>query len=402
MRLTPWGQSVAALALTLLAIGSWSYVARTPAEPHRLSEAEAGGILAGTAEGQPDEAPLRSFSLAAAGDILIHEPVAVRAAANAAGGAQYDFGPMFEHVAPLISEVDLGICHMETPISRDNSDVASYPIFNAPREIADALAGAGFDLCSTASNHSFDKGSVGVRATLDVLRDAGLRTEGTAGNPSEARRPELLEVNDVEVGHLSYTYGLNGFKLPSEEQYLVDMLEVPRILRDAERAKAKGAEFVVVSLHWGQEFQTAVTPDQLEGAKRLLRSKAIDLILGHHAHVPQAIKKVGKEFVIFGLGNFISNQRPGATATCCLPETQDGLLVRLDVEETDTGWRSSVTYGPTWVRPGTYEIVPVGVALDDPVFAAERDALSASWERTVTTVESMGARRAGVRPADAP
>jgi poly-gamma-glutamate capsule biosynthesis protein CapA/YwtB (metallophosphatase superfamily) len=406
LRLTDWGHSVAALALTLLALGSWSFVARDEAslDPAGLragvaDRIEDGAVGDGAAGDDAEPAPPRSFSIAAGGDVLIHGPVAARAAATAQGGS-YDFAPMFRHVAPLIQEADLGICHMETPVSGDNSDISSYPSFNAPREIAVALAGAGFDLCSTASNHSYDQGAEGVRTTLRVLRTAGLRAEGTAGNPREGERPELLEVNGVTIGHLSYTYGLNGLTLPAGEGYLVDLLDVREILSDARRAKGMGAEFVVVSLQWGQEFQSEVTPEQMSGARKLLRSKNVDLILGHHTHVPQAIKRFGKEFAIFGMGNLISNQRPGATATCCLPETQDGLLVRVEVDEAEDGWKASISFWPTWVRPGTFEVLPVGRALEDPAFAAERAALQESWDRTLATVRSLAGDKAGIRPAD--
>lgn len=402
LRLTEWGHTVVALALTLLALGSWSFVARDdvkldPSIPEEIADRIPGGTDPGDG-GDDENAKPRSFSIVAAGDVLIHGPVAARAVAN--GSGSHDFGPMFEHIAPLVEGADLGICHMETPVSGDNSDISSYPSFNAPREIATALAGAGFDLCSTASNHSYDRGADGVRTTLTVLRKAGLRTEGTAGNPGEAERPELLEVNGVSIGHLSYTYGLNGLTLPAGEEYLVDLIDTKEILADAASAKGAGAEFVVVSLQWGQEFQTEVTPQQMNGARKLLRSENVDLILGHHTHVPQAIKRFGKEFAVFGMGNMISNQRPGATASCCLPATQDGLLVRVDVVETDEGWRTTVSYSPTWVRPGTFEVLPVGEVLDDPAFAAERAALQESWDRTVAAVESMGARTAGVRPVE--
>jgi poly-gamma-glutamate capsule biosynthesis protein CapA/YwtB (metallophosphatase superfamily) len=406
LRLTDWGRSVVTLTLSALVLTLVALVMRDEAtlERRELPEAIAqriGPTAAATDPGGVSEGS-RSFSLAAGGDVLIHAPVAARAAANASGADGHDFDPMFRRIAPLVSEVDLGICHMETPVSGDNTDISSYPSFNAPREIATALASAGFDLCSTASNHSYDKGTAGVRTTLEVLRKAGLRTEGTAGNAREGERPELVEVNDVTIGHLSYTYGLNGLTLPPSEEYLVDMLQIDEILTDAQRATALGAEFVIVSLQWGQEFQTEVTPEQMSGARRLLRSKHVDLILGHHAHVPQAIKRFGKEFAVFGMGNLISNQRPGATASCCLPATQDGLLVRVDVDEREDGrgWRASVSYWPTWVRPGTFEVLPVGHALDDPTFAAEEEALQESWERTTTAVNSLGARKAGVRPAE--
>lgn len=408
VRLTDWGQSVVALTVTLLVLASWSVVARG-SDVHTPRALADEGVRADEAPVRPEDAPVRpkdapprAFSLAAAGDVLIHGPVATRAAANATDGADHDFRPMFAQVAPLLEDADLAICHMETPISADNSDVSSYPTFNAPTEIAQALVDSGFDLCSTASNHAYDQGSLGIRMTLSVLRDVGLRAEGTAGNPDEAEQPELIDVNGVRVGHLSYTYGLNGFSLPPSLEYLVDLLKVKQVLSDAEHATEMGAEFVVLSLQWGQEFQTEVTPGQMGMARRLLRSPDIDLIVGHHVHVPQAIKEFDGEYAIFGLGNLISNQRPDATSECCPPETQDGLVVRVDVHEGADRWKTSVTYWPTWVRPTTFEVLPVALALDDPAYAGDRAALEESWRRTVATVDSLGAGKSGVVPAERP
>ena len=131
-----------------------------------------------TAETLDPDRPLRSFTFAATGDFLLHAPVQRRAASNA-GGVGYSFAPMLRETAPIISGVDLALCHMETPVSENNTNLSGYPLFNAPREILADAKGAGYDGCSTASNHSIDKGSTGVAGTLNVLDQAGLKHAGT-------------------------------------------------------------------------------------------------------------------------------------------------------------------------------------------------------------------------------
>lgn len=348
-------------------------------------------------------APLRRFSVAATGDILIHGPVAVRAAANASGNRQYDFRPMFEEIAPIVADADLGVCHMETPISPDNANIASYPLFNIPTEIAADTRDVGYDLCSTASNHSLDQGADGVVATIGVLEDAGLAHTGTAVTAREAKHPPIVEVKGARVATLSYTYGLNGLELPAGEEHLVNVLDIDRVLRDARRARRQGAEFVIVALQWGQEFQKEPTEDQLRGSRRLLRSPLVDMILGHHTHVVQPVRRIGREWAVLGMGNVVSNQHPGATATCCLPETQDGLLVVLDVTETGDGWRTDLRYVPTWVEPGSFRVLPVARALrDDQIRGEHGDALQESWDRTVSIVTALGADEDGAEPLETP
>jgi poly-gamma-glutamate capsule biosynthesis protein CapA/YwtB (metallophosphatase superfamily) len=292
-----------------------------------------------------DEVRAREVTLAFTGDLLPHLPVV-----RAAGG---DFRPLFAAVAPLLSEADLALCHLEVPLSRDGTDVAGYPLFNAPPELAVAIPASGWDGCSTASNHSIDQGPEGVRATLDVLDAAGVPAVGTARDQAEDDRVRLYRAGGVTVAHLSATYGLNGLSMPADQPWLVDLIDPPAILAEAGAARAAGADVVVLSLHWGQEYRTAPTDDQRALAAQLLASPDVDLIVGHHAHVIQPIEWIGDEPVLFGLGNFLSGQN-GAFH----PGTQDGVVAHVTVEVAHRARVTAVTFTPTWVEPGSYRVLP--------------------------------------------
>ena len=344
-------------------------------------------------------APRRSFTIAATGDFLIHMPVADRARQlGAASGAAYDFSPMLDQVRAELKAADLAVCHLETPLSPDNRYLSGYPRFNTPRELASAIVGAGYESCSTASNHSLDRGEAGVRATLDVLDAAGLTHAGSNRTAEEAAAPELHDVNGVRVALLAYTYGLNGLPLPAGEPWLVNLIDSQRILSDAHNARAAGAQFVMVQLQWGQEYQSQPTGEQQSLARTLLASPDIDVIVGHHVHVVQPVERIGDKYVVYGLGNFLSNQHP----QCCPLAAQDGVIVTLHVEE--QAGRLLVTrvaYTPTWVERGPYLVRPVAAGLDDEVTPpALRAELEASWARTVAAIGSLGA--AGVAPTRIP
>ena len=188
---------------------------------------------------------------------------------GARAGQRYDFRPMLAELRPLVAGADLALCHLEVPLSRDGRAVASWPSFNAPPELAAALRWAGYDACSTASNHAMDRGAGGVAATLDVLDRAGLRHDGTARDAAEAAASTVMDVRGLRIGLLSYAYGLNGGALPSGQPWLVDLIDPARIVEDARAARRAGARFVVVLLHWGQENQAAPTSSQRELARRL-------------------------------------------------------------------------------------------------------------------------------------
>ena len=263
----------------------------------------------------PAPAGGRSFTITAGGDILIHRTIAQIADANAPGAGVYDFTPMLLPIEPWVGEADLAICHLEGALDPENAGLSYYPLFNAPHEVADALAAAGYDACSTAGNHTLDHGFTGLADTLAILDAAGIRHAGSARN-AEERLPSLYEVNGVTVGHLAYTYGTNGLRLPEDEPWAVNLIgDGDGILEDAHWARKHGAEFVVVSMHWGTEYQTPPTAGQAALAERLLASPDIDLILGTHVHVVQPIGRVGGEVVVYGMGNQTLEHAAPSTGT---------------------------------------------------------------------------------------
>jgi poly-gamma-glutamate synthesis protein (capsule biosynthesis protein) len=259
----------------------------------------------------PAGAAARGFTLVASGDILPHTSVMNRAAYDS-GDSGYDFAPMLAGVQPVISRADLALCHMETVYGADG-DYAGYPAFKSPPQIARALAATGYDGCSTASNHSLDDGADGVRRTLDAMDEAGLKHAGTARTQAEADSVTILEAGAAKVAHLAYTFGTTGTRPPSGAPWAVNLIDPDRMIADARAARRAGADVVVVSVQWGTEWQDDPDRLQLTLARRLTASTTggrpdIDLILGTHAHVPQAYEKVNGTWVVYGLGDQIAGQ----------------------------------------------------------------------------------------------
>jgi poly-gamma-glutamate synthesis protein (capsule biosynthesis protein) len=314
----------------------------------------------GLALQQPPPRP--SIRLAFSGDTLIHSPVNTAAGIyGETSGEKYDFRPMFEPVRELISSADLAICHLEVPLSPTSTDLSGYPTFNAPAELADALVWAGYDGCSTASNHSMDRGPVGISNTLRVLRGAGLGYSGMAVD-EEDTGATFYQVGGTAIAHLSYTYGLNGFVEPADQPWLVDLIDAAAMLEDAARARADGAD-LVVSVHWGAEYQAMPTSFQRRLGRTLIASAHIDLVVGHHAHVIQPVEELGGEFIIYGLGNFLSNQRSRVA-------TQDGVVLFAEVVDRGDAWVvRRLEASPTWVEGGSFRILPAGASSIDRTLA---------------------------------
>ncbi len=324
-------------------------------------------------------APPATFTVAASGDFLIHGPVAAQALADG-DGRRYDFRPMFGPVRRRIAGADLALCHVETPLVP--GPVQGYPSFRTPPSLAGAIRATGWDACSTASNHSLDAGQHGVTTTLEALDRAGIPHSGTARSARGARRGPILRVvasggQDVRVAFLAYTAVSNGQLVP--HPWSVAWADARRILADARRARRRGADTVIVNLHWGDEYSQSISASQAALARRLTRSPAIAAIVGQHAHVVQPIRRVNGKPVVFGEGNLVSNQ----TAACCPAASQDGLIALIDFVARDGRVRARrVRYVPTWVRHPDYRVVP-----------ARRG--SVSWRRTV----AVAGRAPWLRPA---
>ncbi|KUO16075.1 CapA family protein [Streptomyces dysideae] len=260
----------------------------------------------------------RGFTLVASGDVLPHTSIIDRARFDA-GGTGYDFRPMLAGVRPVVSRADLALCHMETVYGADGN-YTGYPAFKSPPEVAAGLAATGYDGCSTASNHSLDDGAAGILRTLDALDRAGVRHAGSARTEAEARAVTVLRAGAAQVAHLAYTYDTNGYPLPPGQPWAVNLIDGNRILADARAARQAGADVVVVSLHWGTEWQDAPDERQLTLARELTAARTgdrpdVDLILGTHAHVPQAYEKVNGTWVVYGMGDQIAgamNNHQGA------------------------------------------------------------------------------------------
>tara|TARA_B110000438_G_scaffold160550_1_gene153799 strand:+ start:21 stop:563 length:543 start_codon:yes stop_codon:yes gene_type:complete len=169
---------------------------------------------------------------------------------------------------------------------------------------------------------------------------------------------------------------------------MVPHLDVGRLIDEAAAARSGGADFVVVSVHWGEEYRADPTDRQRSAAERLLAAPEVDLVLGHHAHVLQPVVRRAGDAVAFGLGNLLTNQPGDEANPCnsCPPETQDGIIAWFQVTETVDGARiTDAGYVPTWVdRGATHEVVPIGI--DEPDLA-DRDMLADSAARTAAVVE---------------
>lgn len=319
------------------------------------------------------------ISLAFTGDILVQRglwPTAAKNAQTFGSTEPYDFSPMFSDVTELLSNADMAVCHLESPIAPPGAELLSYPTYQVPSQIVTALADAGYDACSTASEHVFDGGSEAVNATVSALENQGILQSGMARTPYEIRALPT-QVGEVIVAHLSYTLRYDS-PLPAGEEWRSALIDIPRIIADARDARSLGAQAVVVSLHWGNEDSAVPSDEQRQWANELTASGEIDLIVGAHSHVLQPIEQINGVWVMFGLGNFLTNMPTKASRP---DEGQDGAIVTVTMTRAANNRvvvSQPVVY-PTWVdKKSDYTIRNLSADLA-PASAIEAGIASRRW-----------------------
>ena len=254
---------------------------------------------------------VKTARVVANGDILCHDALYYTAKKSDDG---YDFNPFFEYVKPWIEGADLAIGDYEGTIS-DKHPLGGYPLFNAPIEIADTMKDLGYDVVDLAHNHILDTGLYGLKYTNKVFKDRGLDVVGVHVDKKRSEDKILIkEVNGIKIAILAYAYGYNGMEanLTAEEHnnYLADLNE-EKMKEEIQRAE-KEADITIVMPQIGVEYRLQPTEEQKVLYRKMIDWGA-DVIFGGHPHViepAETVEKDGdKKFIIYSMGNFISNQR---------------------------------------------------------------------------------------------
>jgi len=322
------------------------------------------------------------------GDLLWHNTLwyGAREDARRRGRSGFDFAPVLAGIRPVVASADLAICHEEPPLARDRGPFANFPRFSVPPQVVPAIKATGYDVCTTASNHSVDRGFGGLTRTLAALDRAGIGHSGTARTAAESRRPTLVTTRaGVRVAVISGTFSTIGIPEPTGKPWSVTGLDPGGLLARARRARAAGADIVVVAAHVGTEFSSRVNAQQRRLARTLTASPDIDLVYMHHTHVVQPWAKVNGKWVIYGLGNTVAQHETD------IPQGAEGVTARLRFERGRDG-RFTVAraeYIPTFVTryaPGRpARVYQISVALPK-ARGAFRQRLRLAQRRTIAVV----------------
>ena len=284
-------------------------------------------LLAGCAAGQgADQARSRQSDLPeatepagpatvtfiAVGDIVAHDEMIAHWRNGDTGG--YDFSGIFAPMAERISSYDLASVTQETPLVYDEDRVGGYPIFGTPAAMGDAIVGAGFDIVTSATNHSMDQGADGILTTVEYWKKnhPEITLLGIHDSPDQANGVTFVERNGIRIAMTDCTYSLNGFVLPEGSEYEVDLLDDLDAILENVRAAESEADITICYVHMGDEYSTVPSQEQRDVAAALIDAGA-EVVIGSHVHVIQPMEVVttdegNRGIVYFSIGNYASNQ----------------------------------------------------------------------------------------------
>lgn len=334
-RLPYWSVLAAFLAALAFCVGLGGFRQTDPAV---IETEPVMPDVSSTSLPEPEVAPepepvVEIVNFSASGDNLIHSKIYQQAAARAVGDMQYSFDYCYQNLVPFYSTFDVNWINQET-LCTDELAPSTYPSFSTPGDCARALYHAGIRVFSLSNNHTYDKGSIGIAATLRFWESMpeDVVTTGLWRGETDYDTIPLQTVNGVTIAYLSYTEHTNGIPRSSGMEANVIYTNQIDVIEQQVRKAAELADFVVVGTHWGVEDSHTITDAQRTLAQQLADWGA-DVVVGTHPHVIQNAEwrtaADGRQvFVAYSLGNFLSTQSKkdqliGAILTLQFQKTTD-------------------------------------------------------------------------------
>ena len=300
------GRIVIAILILLISSCATKVSVKSPVGRYTEDQGEtADSVLASGDLPEENLAEENYLTIVAAGDNLFHVTM-IR------DGEKGDYDSIYDEIKALVEPADIAFINQETVLGGEDYGFSGYPKFNTPQAVGRAIADAGFNVVNHANNHAMDMGEKAALASLDFWDTIpGVRVLGVHRSEEDRARPVLITKKDITLGFLSYTYGTNYIPLPAGKPYFISRINTETMKQEIDALRPL-CDFLVVSMHWGEEYQNSYDKNQ-EKLSAFLAENLVDLVIGHHPHVIQEVEYIprpdGKSMLCFySLGNFISAQ----------------------------------------------------------------------------------------------
>lgn len=226
------------------------------------------------------------------------------------------------NVKKVMQDADVIFANLETTFSLRGTPLDKVPVFRLSPGSFSLIKDSGINMVSIANNHMSDYGPEAFRDTLDLLNMNRIAHVGGGLTREQAMEPHIKEVRGIRLGFL-------GFR--ERESLFSDNPEVctaeidDRVFQSIALLRPL-VDWVILSLHFGWEYQSYPSPKDIKQCRRFIDSGA-DIILGHHPHYPQGLEKYKGGIIAYSLGNFIWDQN-------FVGHTSASFLLQLELSKT--------------------------------------------------------------------
>lgn len=248
-----------------------------------------------------------AIHIAAVGDIMLDRTLGT---VIEDGGIEFPF----KLVAEPLQSADITVGNLESALGNVGEPVEKSYTFQSPPAAAESLAWGGFDVISLANNHAMDYGPESLLQGIELLKAQNVAPIGAGANSEQARTPHITQVNGLDVAFLGYVHvpvEARGNFFDTATWTATETTPglawaVPEEIMEDVTAVKPQADLVVVVLHSGYEYVEPPSEEQAAAAHAAIDAGA-DIVIGHHAHILQAVEFYKEGVIIYGLGNFAFN-----------------------------------------------------------------------------------------------
>jgi poly-gamma-glutamate synthesis protein (capsule biosynthesis protein) len=211
---------------------------------------------------------------------------------------------------------DVRIINLETSITRSDDFAPKGINYRMSPENAGCLVRAGINCCVLANNHVLDWGRSGLLETLTTLDQLGIMYAGAGRNSAEAGKPAVLDCGAkgrvVVFSFASVTSGVSRNWTAKPDLAGINLLPdtseaTASDLGDRIARKSRPGDIVVVSIHWGPNWDYEIPEQQRRFARSLIDHAGVSVVHGHSSHHAKAIEVYRDRLILYGCGDFLND-----------------------------------------------------------------------------------------------
>jgi poly-gamma-glutamate capsule biosynthesis protein CapA/YwtB (metallophosphatase superfamily) len=254
------------------------------------------------------------------GDVMLGRGVESSVKKNTVPESVYKWVFPWKYIRTELVSADVAFVNLEGPISDIGKDGGKKYSFRFLPDVLQGMEYSGIDVMSMANNHALDWGRDALCDSVRRVESVEIDVIGAGCTAKESWEPYVAVVGDTSVAVFAITE-FDTWGHATDERPGLTPNDMAMLMSKINEQRQDGVDIIIVSTHWGEEYKH-IAPKRIQDEARIFADMGVDLVVGHHPHVPQQIEKIYNTWVAYSLGNFIFDQSWSE-------DTMQGMLLRV-------------------------------------------------------------------------